>query len=71
MRPNLTLLKKVLNLPTAPFHEEAVVCFIKNFCRGIGVRCLQDAYGNLKVVYKKGKEFVAGCHHRTYGSPRL
>ncbi|MDP2599362.1 MAG: M28 family peptidase [Deltaproteobacteria bacterium] len=54
MKPDIALLKNVLNLPTAPFHEEHVSRFIQNFCKKIGMVCKQDSFGNLKAVYKKG-----------------
>lgn len=55
MNPDISLIKKVLNLPTVPFHEEAVSQFIQNFCRNLGLSCQKDSYGNLKVVYRRGK----------------
>ena len=54
MRPDIRLLKNVLNLPTAPFHEAFVSHFVQAFCKKIGVRCQQDSFGNLKAVYKRG-----------------
>ncbi|MDO8527589.1 MAG: M28 family peptidase [Deltaproteobacteria bacterium] len=54
MISNTQLLKEVLSLPTAPFHEEAVMSFIQNFCKKLKLICLEDSYGNLKVIYKKG-----------------
>ncbi|OGQ05966.1 MAG: hypothetical protein A2W61_04390 [Deltaproteobacteria bacterium RIFCSPLOWO2_01_44_7] len=67
MRPNLNLLKNVLSLPTAPFHEQAVIHFIKSFCAKLGVVCKQDRFGNLKAIYKRGKQkpiaFTAHMDH--------
>ena len=54
VKPDLSLLKAVLSLPTAPFHEEWVADFIKSFCRKLRLRCLEDSFGNLKVIYKRG-----------------
>ena len=54
MRPDIRLLKNVLNLPTAPFYEAFVSHFVQAFCKKIGVRCQQDSFGNLKAVYKRG-----------------
>lgn len=54
MKPDYSLLKKVLELPTAPFHEEEVMRFVFSFCRGLKLRVHQDRFGNLKVVYRKG-----------------
>lgn len=55
MRADFSLLKKVLSLPTAPFHEEKVIAFVRDCCRRWKVPLRQDIYGNLKAVYKKGK----------------
>lgn len=65
MKPDLSLLKAVLKLPTAPFHEEAVSGFIRSFVKKLGLNCQQDRCGNLKVVYQNGKgrtPFVLAAH---------
>lgn len=65
MRPDRHLIRQVLSLPTAPFHEEAVIRFIKNFVKKLGLRCQQDRYGNLKIVYRRGrgqKPFALTAH---------
>ncbi|MBI4125817.1 MAG: M28 family peptidase [Deltaproteobacteria bacterium] len=55
MKPDRRLIRSVLSLPTAPFHEEAVAAFVKSFAKKLRLRWRQDRYGNLKIVYKKGK----------------
>lgn len=55
MKANREFLKKVFSLPTAPFHEEHVSRFICECCRRWKLRLTADHYGNLKVVYKRGR----------------
>lgn len=54
MKPDWKLLKKVLEIPTAPFHESFVRDFVFQFCEALGLRVQSDKYGNLKVVYRSG-----------------
>ena len=54
MKPDFKLLKQVLNLPTAPFHEHHVARFVLHFCKSLGLSCKQDSFGNLKVIYRHG-----------------
>ena len=46
----------VLSLPTAPFHENAVAAFIRNFARRRGIPVTTDRYGNVVLRYTKGDE---------------
>ncbi len=47
------VLQEVLSLPTAPFHEEAVLAVIEAFCRRLkNVTMKYDRYGNLLVRYR-------------------
>ncbi len=48
------LLQQVLSLPTAPFHEEAVSLFVRNFAKEHRLPVQQDRYGNLKITYQRG-----------------
>jgi len=51
----MKILREVLSLPTAPFHEEKVARYIEKFCVGNGFRLKRDRSGNLFVRYKRGK----------------
>ena len=51
----MNILKEVLSLPTAPFHESEVAGYIRTFCKGLGLAPKEDRYGNIIVRYKKGK----------------
>lgn len=65
MKVDRHLIRRVLSLPTAPFYEAAVVGFIKDFVKELGLACQQDRFGNLKVIYQKGKgrtPFVLSAH---------
>jgi endoglucanase len=45
------LAEQVLNCPTAPFREDAVRRFIRDFCAQRDIRVKQDDVGNLIAVY--------------------
>jgi putative aminopeptidase FrvX len=49
------IVKDVLSLPTAPYHEQAVSDFIQNFAGERNLNVKVDPYGNLVVRYRKGK----------------
>lgn len=55
MKADRRLIRSVLSLPTAPFHEEAVARFVKTFAKKLGLSCQEDRWGNLKIVYRRGK----------------
>ena len=57
MKRHLTLLKRVVDLPTAPFVEEHVAAFVRAFVKERPqLRLKQDRFGNLIVKYApKGK----------------
>lgn len=68
MKAHREFLKKVFSLPTAPFHEEHVSRFIRGFCRRLKLRWRADRYGNLKVIYRRGRDakplaFMAHMDH--------
>ena len=51
-----SILKKLLNQPTAPFHEYHVRAQIEQFLLDIpNVEISMDAFGNLLATYRKGK----------------
>lgn len=51
-----SILKKLLNQPTAPFHEYHVRSQIEQFLLDIpNVELSMDAFGNLLATYRKGK----------------
>jgi putative aminopeptidase FrvX len=52
-RELLNLAKRVLHLPTAPYHEHAVREFVVNYCRELGLRVEVDRARN--VIVKCGK----------------
>jgi len=48
------ILREVLGLPTAPFHEQRVVDFVRHFARERGLRCTADSWGNLYLHHERG-----------------
>ena len=48
------LLKQILSLPTAPFHEKAVSDFVRRHLELIGVMYRMDRYGNIVAHLKRG-----------------
>ena len=65
----LALAKRVLMLPTAPYHEGYVKSFVMEFCRQLpNVRVGQDRAGNIIARYRRGATksplvFVAHMDH--------
>ncbi|HUJ70820.1 MAG TPA: hypothetical protein VLZ30_01155 [Verrucomicrobiae bacterium] len=65
----LTLARRVLTLPTAPYHEQRVKAFVLEFCRQLpDVRVEQDRVGNVIARYRRGAAklplvFVAHMDH--------
>lgn len=55
------LLRAVLSLPTAPFHEDFISAYVRNYSAKLGLKVSSDRYGNLKVVYQKGKGRTKVC----------
>ena len=51
-----TIFLNVLCLPTAPFPEDAVAGFIRNFARRRGIPKTADRYGNVVLRYTKGEK---------------
>lgn len=64
----ISILKKLLNQPTAPFHEYHVRKAIEEILLDVPhVELSTDAFGNLLATYRKGKraskpEWVLGAH---------
>ncbi len=52
----LELLREVVALPTAPFHEKAVADRVRRWAREQGLRLRADAYGNLLATLQRGRE---------------
>ncbi len=48
------LVTEVLSLPTAPYHEEAVDAYIREFAKKRSIPVKADRYGNLLVRYRHG-----------------
>lgn len=68
MKPDFSLLRKVLSCPTAPLHEEAVIRLVLSCCRRWGLVPREDRFGNILVKYRRGKKkqpisFVAHMDH--------
>ncbi|MBM3891423.1 MAG: M20/M25/M40 family metallo-hydrolase [Verrucomicrobia bacterium] len=70
MRRNqlLSLARKLLTRPTAPYHEEHVAQFVREFAAARGLRVRADKFGNLVVRYGRGRghrpvAFVAHMDH--------
>lgn len=65
----LALARRVLTLPTAPYHEERVKAFVVEYCRRLpDVRVGQDRAGNVIARYRRGVAeaplvFVAHMDH--------
>lgn len=64
----LSLARQLLSHPTAPFHEERVARFIREFAAARGLRVRTDKFGNLMVCYRRGRghrpvAFVAHMDH--------
>ena len=57
MRRNqlLSLARQLLDQPTAPYHEEAVARFIREFALARGLPVRTDKFGNLLVRYRRGR----------------
>ncbi|MBM3887973.1 MAG: aminoacyl-histidine dipeptidase, partial [Verrucomicrobia bacterium] len=57
MRRNqlLSLARKLLTRPTAPYHEEHVAQFVREFAAARGLRVRADKFGNLVVRYGRGR----------------
>jgi len=51
----LDLAGRVLQLPTAPYHEHAIRDFVIRYCHELGVRVEADRVGNLIVKYPRGR----------------
>ena len=56
----LRLLRDVLALPTAPFHEGRVSHYIQTFAASRGLPCEADRYGNLTITLRRGGDNDAG-----------
>ncbi|MCS6858767.1 MAG: M28 family peptidase [Abditibacteriales bacterium] len=52
----MELLRSVLSLPTAPFHEHHVTAFVRQFARERGLSVTTDEFGNLIVRYRRGSK---------------
>jgi endoglucanase len=51
----LSLARRLFNHPTAPFHEERVAQFVRDFAIARGLRVRTDKFGNLIVCYRRGR----------------
>lgn len=45
-----------MRLPSAPYHEHAVIAEVKVICREHDLECRQDAFGNLYVSLRSARE---------------
>ena len=64
----LSLARQLLSQPTAPYHEEHVAQFVREFAMTRGLRVQTDKFGNLVVRYRRGRghqpvAFVAHMDH--------
>ena len=55
----LRLLRDVLALPTAPFHEGRVSNYLRAFAASRGLPCEADGYGNLAITLRRGEADAA------------
>lgn len=52
----LKLCREVLSIPTAPYHEEGVRAYVKEFCAARpALGWSEDRFGNVLVRYRRGK----------------
>ncbi len=49
------LVNNVLSIPTAPYHENQVIRFVRAFANRRRIPIKEDRYGNLLVRYRRGK----------------
>jgi endoglucanase len=49
------IVRDILSLPTAPYHEGAVAAYIRSFARKRNLGVKADRYGNLVVRYRNGR----------------
>ncbi len=59
------LARRLLRLPTAPFHEEAVRDEVGRICREHGLGCEEDGFGNVRVTLETaaaGRPMVLAAH---------
>jgi len=72
MRPFLSIVRAILEQPTAPFHEDAVRAEIERQLAGLAhVTVKRDAFGNLVALYQRGPAaaryaFAAHMDHPGY-----
>lgn len=62
----IDLVKEVLSLPTAPFCEQHVIAWLKQFAEDRNLSMRQDKWGNMLVHYQRGrraKRPLALCAH--------
>lgn len=51
---SMKILREVLSLPTAPFHEGTVMCYVIQHTARLGLKVSADKYGNIIVRYRRG-----------------
>lgn len=49
-----SILREICALPTSPFCEQAVIQYIRQFCRRHRLRLQEDIFGNLLVTARRG-----------------
>jgi len=65
----ISLARRVLNEPTAPYHEQRVAARVRAECERLGLPLRRDRFGNLLIHYRRGKHlrhplaFVAHMDH--------
>ncbi len=72
----MDLLRGILSRPTAPFVEDRVLRFVRDFARQRGLRCSSDRYGNLlvtrsRVLPRRGVIIVAHADHPGFIARRM
>lgn len=63
--PARQILRSILNCPTAPFRQQHVSAYIRQFCADRKIPVTADAMGNLIAVYGRGRPdtCLAFCAH--------
>ncbi|MBM4415175.1 MAG: aminoacyl-histidine dipeptidase, partial [Chloroflexi bacterium] len=63
--PLREIVRGVVSVPTAPYLEGGVRAYIRAFAAERGLACVEDAYGNVYVTYRRGRAgrpLVLGAH---------
>ena len=63
--PLRELTREVVSIPTVAYLEGAVVRYLRRFAAERGLDCSQDVYGNVSIIYRRGRRrrpLLLGAH---------